>query len=340
MQAVYAEPKEEEEQRRQGNEKKDEENVVAHRRRLIQQPWPVHPLLRAVVPTAGPQLMQRFVDDDDLLSVLRPFLTLRSIIALPAVNKAWLAKRLELMRDTSPWNLQMLRNSKFNSTDRGLLEAMATRPHPRRYHPPPPLWSDQRIRVKDGAAQAKLALHPTHMDRVVLQVNIGYKWRVSPRTNVYHRIDITAYIGPQCERLKLTPFHTAHVWQLGKTLRTGIWINRRLEPLHCHDALKWNFTRYISSCSLSGPWLRTSVGSKPPDVCVDVELGAVGMLIPGATPQFESSRGSRPRRLYLFVRIRKKKANIPVIEPLLLPEDMTDFLLDMCRGVRRCTVPA
>jgi len=315
----------------------DAEN--ARGKRVLWQPWPIHPLLRpplapvAVNPTAATQLMERFADDDDLFSVLLPALTLRSILALPIVNKAWRARRGALLSAYSPWKLIMLSESEYDPHDRGLLEAMATQPHPLRYRAIPPRWAYRgpiRLRVSELYANAKLALHPTAMDRVVLQIDVAIKWRFA---KFYHRMDVTVYVDPMCERLRLTPFHSAHVWQLGKTLRTGVWINRRLEPLqHCKKVGgdRWTVTRYKSDGS-RGPWLRVSRSINLDEHRVDVDLGAVGKCIPGATPQFQSSRGTRPRRLYLCVRMKRG----PPIEPILLPNDMTDFLLDMCRGVQR-----
>lgn len=303
--------------------------------------------------SASTDLLSHWCDDVNQLWLLCSFLDPRSVLALPAVNRTWKRHRPTLFRQRKSWILirTSCQERAIWSLDEELLLGMETLPHPRRYPSIRPTWNPVGTEVNLLSAKMALVLVPSKVldkadrgasEKVYLQLRLTMQWR-QLACFVAHRLTLCVRFPANRQRFVVSPFERRHhAWQLVRTLHTGLFINHKFENI----AKPWLVSLKEES-TLEG--LRTLTEgeepvwnneSRPGDmerVRMTTKLGAVGSALVGANPGHPETRGKRPVRLYLFVKIRMPHRRIPTLEPLLLPDELTDFLLDMCRGVKRPT---
>jgi hypothetical protein len=298
--------------------------------------------------SASSELLAHWCDDVDQLWLLCTFLTPRCVLALSVVNRAWKRRRITLIRQLKTWIL--VRTSRDEqaiwSIDRDVLLGMGTVAHPRRYPSVPPSWNPPGIELLLLESKMSLVFVPRKnlakagrdtSESVHLELRLVVQWRQMACT-VGHKLTLRVRFSVNRQRLIISPFQRPYAWQLVRTLHTNMNINYDFETI----ARPWLVSireevAFDTLCNSHNPndtvWYADTRSTQKAQVIA--KLGTVGSTLAGANPTHPQTRGKRPVRLYLSVAVKIPGRRVPTLEPLLLPDDLTDVLLDMCRGVKR-----
>lgn len=328
-------------------------------RRRFGGPWPVFaPRRRSAATPAAPwkrsassELLAHWCDDVDQLWLLCTFLTPRAALALSTVSKAWKRRRNILIRQLKTWTLIRAFNDEqaIWSLDKDLLFSMGTESHPRRFPAIPPPWKNTGIELSLVEAKMSLVFVPRKTlakagrnanECVHLELKLVVQWRVI-RCAFEHRIALRVRFPVNRQRVLVSPFERRHAWQLVRTLHTGLFINYNFERIarpwlvYFREELKSDRIHSLNNANGIDWWTHSGSVDTAKNAEVIAKLGVVGSTLAGANPTHPETRGKRPVRLYLSVAVKIPGRRVPTPEPLLLPDDLTDVLLDMCRGVKR-----